>query len=76
MRDFLFMNGTILTMNHASESAKVVLVRGNKIIYVGSEAKAKELASSFHTQILRVPITLFSNCCKTQLFKFFENSLI
>ena len=45
MRDFLFMNGTILTMNHASESAKVILVRGNKIIYVGSEAKAKELAT-------------------------------
>lgn len=41
MNDFLFINGTILTMSEAKVAAQAVLVRGDKIVFVGTEANAK-----------------------------------
>jgi predicted amidohydrolase YtcJ len=45
MRDKLFCNGTILTMNSGQPTVEAVVVRGNKILAAGDEAELRSLVS-------------------------------
>ena len=49
--EYLFINGTVLTMNPDAPRAEAVFSRGDKIIYVGAEAEARRFSSSA-TQII------------------------
>lgn len=46
MKDTLFYNGAIYTMNPEQPKAEAVVVRDNKILYVGSQAEAEKLAAA------------------------------
>ncbi len=46
MKEYLFFNGSILTMNAQSARAEAVLVQHDRIVFVGTEQEAKTLASS------------------------------
>jgi predicted amidohydrolase YtcJ len=45
MRDKLFFNGTILTMNAEQPTVEAVAVRGHQILAIGSEAEVRSLLS-------------------------------
>jgi predicted amidohydrolase YtcJ len=45
MRDTLFCNGIILTMNHEQPTAEAVALRGNRVLAVGSETELRSLVS-------------------------------
>ncbi|MCA9836832.1 MAG: amidohydrolase [Trueperaceae bacterium] len=51
MADYLFINGTILTMNPETPRAEAVLTRADQIRFVGSEAEAKAQMAP-HTQVI------------------------
>ncbi len=45
LHDTLFVNGTVVTMNPARPQAEAVLVRGERIVAVGSESDLRSLAA-------------------------------
>lgn len=49
--EYLFINGTILTMNPDVPNAEAVLTRGDHIVFVGSESEARGYSSSA-TQVI------------------------